>query len=676
MLDHNEKLIDRAIEAQEKGDFILAAELYLQLLKVNPRDPDANHNLGILNIQLGRFDDSILFLENAINSNSTVLQYWISLADTLIKLDRTDDAEQIIQQAIELGHDDPIFKNMLQYISHAKQGNDDEDEKAIFLDPPRKIIKKIKKLAKSGETKKFSKLLLDQLEAFPNSPNLNEIAGHAFRANEELTKAEGCFDIVLQSNDDRLASYLNLAVVHIELEKFGHAIDILNKAKLIFPDESRIFYNLGVAYSGEGLFKEAIALYSKALDLNDNFFDAYINLANAYGEVGRIDDSIEVINRAVQIAPERYEVHYNLGHYLKIKGEFDLAKTAYSKSLDINPNFLSSHHALASLTKYTKDTTHLFELEKLQYSSNLDGDLEMLHYSLAKAYEDTGDIKKSFQHYEIANTIRNKTSGYDRLEQRKLMMRIREDSKVLRSISIDNSNSKDEPVPIFIVGMPRSGTTLVEQIISSHKLVAPAGELPNVQYFNVLLSSGRVPVSEMQISVFRKSYLRELEQYRDKELFVTDKLPSNFMHIPLIKCAFPKSKIVHVKRNPAATCWSNYTHAFTKNALRYSYTLENIVDFYTMYEDTMTFWENEYPGQIHTVDYEKLVVDTEHETKKLIQAVELYWDESCLEPQKNIRSVKTSSQMQVRKKVYSGSSDNWKKFEPFLDGAFDKLIHK
>jgi tetratricopeptide (TPR) repeat protein len=424
------------------------------------------------------------------------------------------------------------------------------------------------------------------------------------------------------------------------------------------------------------LLQEAVPLYRKAIELNSNFYDAYINLANAYGELGRIDLSLKTIEKVVALEPDKYEVYYNLGHYLKISGDFDRAKNAYSKSLEINPYSAPTHHGLASLTKYSENTEHLNTLEKIAGNKLLEGDKELIHFALAKAYEDLGDNQKAFVEYKTANNIRNDKVGYDHNLQLKLIETIIENNDLLKSISIETDVTKTAPKPIFILGMPRSGTTLVEQIISSHSTIAPAGELQSVQLFNGLLAEAKVHISEMQISLFRKSYLRELDQYRNGEEFVTDKLPHNFMSIALIRCAFPESPIVHVKRDRAATCWSNYKQAFTKNSLKYSYNLENTVNFYHMYENLMDFWYDEYPDKIYTLEYEKLVNNTDHETKKLIDYIGVGWEEACLKPHLNKRNVKTASQSQVRKKIYSGSSEQWKKFEPFLDGAFDKLIHK
>ena len=172
---------------------------------------------------------------------------------------------------------------------------------------------------------------------------------------------------------------------------------------------------------------------------------------------------------------------------------------------------------------------------------------------------------------------------------------------------------------------------------------------------------------------FRKKYLGELTKCADGREFVTDKMPQNFRFISLICAALPEAKIIHVRRDPRATCWSNFRQYFTTNDIGYCYSLDDVVSYYKLYIDLMKFWQSEYGDRIYNLDYEKLTMDQENETRKLIRHLKINWEDACLSPQKNKRSVRTVSQQQVRQKVYKGSSEAWRKYEPFLNGAFDSL---
>ena len=221
--------------------------------------------------------------------------------------------------------------------------------------------------------------------------------------------------------------------------------------------------------------------------------------------------------------------------------------------------------------------------------------------------------------------------------------------------------------------MPRSGTTLVEQIISNHSKVTAADELSFLKMFGSSLAEGKVEVSGDKLKTVRNQYLNEIKKLSAGRPFVTDKMPDNFLYISLICSALPEAKIVHAKRNSAATCWSNFKQHFATKELGYSYDLLDVVRYYQMYEDLMLFWSKHYPGKIYHLDYEQLTTDQESETKKLIQYLGIDWEDACLFPEKNKRYVKTASSLQVRKRVYKGSSEEWKKFEKYLDRAFDEL---
>ena len=229
-------------------------------------------------------------------------------------------------------------------------------------------------------------------------------------------------------------------------------------------------------------------------------------------------------------------------------------------------------------------------------------------------------------------------------------------------------------MPIFIVGMPRSGTTLVEQIISSHAQVTGAGELDFAKQFGATIAAGITEVNSQSLLDFRHNYLNKLQNVSEGNLIVTDKMPQNFRYIGLLAAAFPEAKIIHVKRNPAAVCWANYKQYFVSKSNGYCYALDDVVSYHKLYEDLMKFWTNTLNNRIYTLNYELLTVNQESESRSLIRHLDLDWHENCLSPQDNARSVATASNVQIRQRVYQGSSEQWKKYQQFLNGAFDGLL--
>jgi hypothetical protein len=287
--------------------------------------------------------------------------------------------------------------------------------------------------------------------------------------------------------------------------------------------------------------------------------------------------------------------------------------------------------------------------------------------------EDLGDLEAAYKKYVSGGALRKKLLAYDKAQDQDLFAKIKITAPKLKDCIFNEPFEAAVHTPIFILGMPRSGTTLVEQIISCHSEVQGAGELPFVNRYGSQIVVGISAITSNALNEFRKAYLDELEKVANGYQFVTDKMPLNFRYIGLIAKAFPESKIIHIRRDPAATCWSNFKHFFTSNGLGYSYNMDDTVRYFKLYQDLMDFWDKQSDSQLYDLDYDKLTKDQESETRKLIEYLGLGWEDACLSPQKNKRGVRTASQQQVRRKVYKGSSKAWRRFEPYLNGAFAVL---
>ena len=297
-----------------------------------------------------------------------------------------------------------------------------------------------------------------------------------------------------------------------------------------------------------------------------------------------------------------------------------------------------------------------------------------INFGLADACENLGDFEKAFTHYSEGNELRKKLLDYDINQDVELFRQIKCSYPRIVKNSLEPDEFSKNVMPIFIVGMPRSGTTLVEQIISSHSQVTGAGELAFAAQFGASIAQGLSDSTTDSLINFRERYLIKLQNVSNGNLIVTDKVPQNFRYIGLLATAFPEAKIVHVKRNPAAVCWANYKQYFVSKSIGYCYAIDDVISYHKLYENLMEFWTNTLSNRIYKLDYEQLTVNQESETRQLIDYLGLDWDENCLSPQNNTRSVATASNVQVRKKVYRGSSEHWKKYQPFLNGAFDELL--
>lgn len=671
MSDDELKILDNAIDAHEKNDLLLASALYLQLLEINPHNPDANHNLGLLTVSMGRVEDSIIFLENAINSNPNVHQYWLSLIDTLIKLERNEDARRILLQAIQLGHNKNYFKNIEAYLDTIEYSKLQESPEIV--DPSELLIKKIRNLVIRRDFKTAIKKTNKLIKKYPSSIKLLELCAVAYQGLEKNNFSIIALRKALALKPNSLEIMNRLGIFLIEAEKFDEAIELFNKASLIDPNNSVVMFNIGLVFYKKKMPREAIAHFTRAIALDPNFSDAHVNLGLAYAEANELEEAISCIEEGIRISPQKAEFHYNLAHFLKIKGNFENAKKSLKTAILVSPNYAEAHHSLASLTSYKLGDEHLSQLELLKADINLSAsNRALINFALGKAYEDINDISKSYQSYVLANNIERSIIKYNLKDDIEFFKKIKNSVKLFDFENIPKIEKQDDLTPIFIIGMPRSGTTLLEQILTSHSLIRSAGEITDLSNF-AKIAIEKNQVTAAQLNLFRLSYLKTLKNYSKGAPYVIDKLPHNFRNVALISNLFPNAKIIHSQRDPKAVCWSNFSHRFVTGSLPYSNDLDDTIRFYDLYQDLMAFWDIQIPDKIYHINYEKLVANPIVEIENLLKYVSVPWEDNCLKPHKNADNVRTASQLQVRKKMYKGSSENWKKFQPYLGETFDKL---
>ena len=291
------------------------------------------------------------------------------------------------------------------------------------------------------------------------------------------------------------------------------------------------------------------------------------------------------------------------------------------------------------------------------------------NFALSHVYENLENHDEQFKFLNEANSLRKEELNYTIKRDKKYFSTIKASFNSPHASIKKSSYSPTIKKLIFIVGMPRSGTSLVHQIIDSHNEAYGAGELNILNKFiGAFLkehnNEGKNFLSEEDVLSIREHFLDSLSRLNITENIIVDKMPLNFRYIGFILAAFPEAKIVHMNRDPMATCWSIYKYYFNGNS--YSFDQDDLAQYFQMYKDLMVFWGQLFPNKIYDICYEDLTADQEAETRKLLEYCELEWDESCLNFHTNKKAVKTTSAMQVRQKIYQGSSEVWKKYEAFL----------
>jgi tetratricopeptide (TPR) repeat protein len=495
-----------------------------------------------------------------------------------------------------------------------------------------------------------------------------------------LDEAVKCYEKALTLKPDYTEAHNNLGNAFKELDQPAAAVKFYEKALAVNPDYAEAHTNLGNAFKELGRLEDAVKSYEKAVALKPDYAEAHYNLGNALMELGQENDAIMSYESAIDIKPDYGGAHNNLGNALKELGQLDDAAKYYEKTLTLQPDYAEAHHNLSTIKKYTARDPQITQMQSILSNGDLSqSDRIHLCFALAKVYEDLGKQDELFKFLHEGNRLRKQELNYS-LDMDQITHSVVKKlfspspSVVEKSLSYETSTIR----PVFIVGMTRSGTSLVEKIIASHHAVHGAGELntlnnlmdPIVQDHS---NNDKNGLSEKSFLSIRQQYLDSLSRFNVPEKVITDKMPMNFRWIGFILTAFPEAKIVHLKRDAMAICWSNYKLLFSSRGLGFPYNMDDLAGFYGLYTELMAFWHQLYSDKIYDICYEDLTTNQVEETRKLLEYCELDWDENCLEFHTSKRAIKTASSLQVRQKMYQGSSEAWKKHEAYLQPLIKAL---
>jgi tetratricopeptide (TPR) repeat protein len=511
---------------------------------------------------------------------------------------------------------------------------------------------------------------------FPNEPNTANLLGATYAVLGQSDEAIASYTRALQSWPDFAEAHSNLGDALLGLGKTEEAAASYKKAIHLKPELVVAHTNLGAVLLELGDPEAAVSSLAKALEIEPDLAEAHNNLGMALNALGRPEEAISSLTTALKINPDFAEAHSSLGATFKSLGQPDEAIASYSRALKINPASAPAHRFLSTVKTYQHGDPQLRQMLQLLQRENLSKkDRTDLNFALAKAHEDTGDYDHAFSFFEEGNRLRNEELNYDISSTRALFARIKETFSNAGAIlrELEKSVPKNCHQPVFVLGMPRSGSSLVEQILASHSRVHGAGELVLMgQSVNAVDWASR-KLSADHLRFIRESYLSGLEKLGRPEFHVVDKMPVNFWWIGFIISALPGASIIHVKRDARATCWSNYKHFFSGKGNGYAYDLQNVTEYFRMYVDLMTFWHELFPGRIVDLDYESLTEKQEEESRKLLSQMGLEWEDQCLDFHKTERVVQTASALQVRQKMYRGSSSEWRKYEEHLEPMVEAL---
>lgn len=509
----------------------------------------------------------------------------------------------------------------------------------------------------------------------PDSADSHDYLGSALLAQGKSDDAMAHYERALGINPNHADAHSNLANVLKDRGRVAEALVHYARALTLDPRRAEVHYNLASALMALGRVDDALAHYRRALQLKPEYADAHNNLGSALLARGELDAAREHSLRAVTLNPGHAEAHNNLGNIFAVEGKFTEARTHYGRAIAIRPDYAETHYNRAELKTFSHGDADLAALETLAARTDLSSNQALhIHFALAKALEDCGDYPRVFVHLNKANALKRRQIAYGELAEVKRFHRI---ATVFDHGLFERSQGGGDPspVPIFVLGMPRSGSTLIEQILASHPLIHGAGELPALE--NVTRS---LPYPECvpslaadQLARLGQSYLACLPPLARGQARIIDKYPSNFLGIGLIRLILPNAKIIHTIRDPVDTCVSCYSKLFT-SGVNYSYDLAELGRYYYCYSALMNHWRCVLPpGSMLDVRYENVVGDLEGQARRMIEYCGLPWDDRCLMFHASSRPVKTASAAQVRKPLYRSSLQRWRRYEGDLGPLLAEL---
>lgn len=514
----------------------------------------------------------------------------------------------------------------------------------------------------------ISKVQLDYLTQLPRAV----LGGRDLMYEGELYKADQSCRQFLQSNKHHPEALLLLAEIGIQLKVYGEAEFLLNSCLELYPDHKAAGMESLKLFAKMGKFTEAKALADKMLEHSPDSGVLLSAKASAMVGLTEVQDALKIYSQILQKDDNQPGIQLLLGHALKASGDLPGAIAAYQKCYHYKPEFGDAYWSLANTKTYRFTPFELQQMQNLSSSDDSSTDDKIhFHFALGKAFEDSKAFDNAFQHYSKGNQLKQQQLKYDPENFE------RQVAQQIETCNVDLFNKLGDVgdpslEPIFIVGLPRAGSTLLEQILASHSQVDGTMELHNILGLASRLQgqANRYPtiLPELEKPYFKRfgeQFLQDTQVYRSGAPFFIDKMPNNFLHIGLIKLILPNAKIIDARRHPMACCFSGFKQLFG-DGQDFTYGLENIGRYYRSYVKLMDHWNTVLPGFVLRVQHEQVIDDLEGQVRRILNFCGLPFEQQCIDFHKTQRTIKTPSSEQVRQPIYRSGLDQWKNFEAHL----------
>jgi len=633
-----------------QGKLEVASGFFLRAIEIDPQSAKTFYNLGIVHNARKEYQNAVQCFQRALDLDSGDSDVSCALGDSLAALDRHGEAIDWYKHAIVVDNDNVE--------AHSNLGT---------------------ALSKLGRLDDAVAHYRKAIDINPDYAKAHNNLGTALSELERLDDAVTHYRKAIDINPDYAKAHNNLGTVLSELGRQDDALAHFSKAIDIKPEYAEAHSNLGTALKELGRQDDALAHYRKAIDIKPEYAEAHSNLGIVLSELGRQDDAVAHFRKAIEIDPDYAKAHSNLGTALSELGRLEEGVAHYRKAIEINPDFAEAHRHLTFSKTYSKYDDDIRVMEEIFAQPDIpDEQIMHLAFGLGKSFEDLHQYEKAFEFFAKGNAIKRRTFSFKIKTWDAHFEKLKEtfDGSLFdRHLGV---GCRDE-TPIFVLGMPRSGTTLIEQILASHPDVHAAGELDTLsKTISSLFDEKNYSrnITDADGDVFGRmgsEYIQEIRKKSKEATFITDKMPHNFIHVGMIKLMLPNAKIIHCKRCPKDTCLSIFKTYFANVDHTYAYDQNELGQYYNLYLELMEHWHDVLPGFIHEIQYEDVVSDQEAQTRALLAHCDLEWDDACLSFYKTDRPVKTASAAQVRQPIYKGSVQSWKRYETQLAPLLEAL---
>jgi tetratricopeptide (TPR) repeat protein len=663
-----------AEQHMQAGRLVPAEQLCRDILRVQPNHAAALHLWGIIAYRANNLPAAIELIRRAIAADGTVALYHCNLGEMCRLSGQPDAALAAGRAALALDPDLAQAHNNIGIVHYERDAFDDATvhyRRAVALSPGY-----AEAWSNLGNALRAQKKNEDALTAYRRACELRPGYAEAFSNMGTALRDIGRFDeaeaayrkaLALKPNGPDILN--NLALLLRDFEQLDEAATLLSRSLSVEPNNVKTLIYFVLVRAEQKVLDEAETAAQRALALVPDDAEALNAMGLVRYEQQRPEEALALFRRALALKPDLAETHNNIGTILKEEGELAEAREHLSRAIELDPSQTSYYFNLADTKKFVADDAHLVAMERLSRDGALSHSPRVrLNFALAKAYDDLGRFDDAFRHMQEGNRQKRSRVVYDEKQALEQFERIR--ASFDRDLLARKAGGFRSDAPIFVLGMPRSGTTLVEQILAAHPAVHGAGELTDFSRLanQICRYPGDVAaLSDEQLRDLGKTYVDRLRRLAPDASRITDKMPGNFVYVGLIHMALPDAAIIHVRRDPRDTCLSCYSKLFAAPQ-DFTYDLAELGRYYRQYDRLMAHWREVLPpGRMFEVRYEDVIADLETWARRIVQHCGLDWDSACITFHQARRPVRTASASQVRQPIYRSSEGRWRNYGERLD---------